>query len=73
MVDFVIIKLLIYSKITHILLSLRKPSDHTFIDLHTVVDSFLWNNKPSKFRRETLEADISEGGLKLHKTICYIR
>ena len=68
----IIIKSLIYSKITHILQSLPKPSQQTFIDLQSIVDSFLWNNKPPKFRKEILEAEISEGGLKLHnlKTFC---
>ena len=67
-----IIKSLVYSKITHILLSLPKPSDQTFKDLQSIIDSFLWNKKPPKFRKEIREAEISEGGLKLHnlKKIC---
>ena len=62
----VIVKSLIYSKITHILLSLPKPSEKAFIDIQSLIDSFLWNNKPPKFRREILEAELAEGGMKLH-------
>ena len=62
----VIVKSLIYSKITHILLSLPKPSEKAFIDIQSLIDSFLWNNKPPKFRREILEAELAEGVMKLH-------
>ena len=67
-----ILKSLIYSKITHILLSLPNPSDQMFKELQSMVDSFLWNKKPPKFRKEILEADTLDGGLKLHnlKTFC---
>ena len=62
----IIVKSLIYSKITHILLSLPKPSEKAFIDIQSPIDSFLWNNTPPKFRREILEAELAEGGMKLH-------
>ena len=58
----VIVKSLIYSKITHILLSLPKPSEKAFIDIQSLIDSLLWNNKPAKFRHEILEAELAEGG-----------
>ena len=41
-----IIKSLVQSKITHILLSLPNPSNNTFKDIQTLVDAFLWKNKP---------------------------
>ena len=67
-----IIKSLVQSKITHILLSLPNPSNNTFKDIQTLVDAFLWKNKPPKFRKEIMEAEVSDGGMKLHnlKTFC---
>ena len=62
----VILKSLIFSKITHILLSLPKPTNQTFVDLQSLVDQFLWGKKPPKFRRDILEAELVDGGLKLH-------
>ena len=61
----VIIKSLLMSKITHILLSLPTPSDRMFAQLDNIFFGFIWGNKPPKFRREIVEANIVEGGLKL--------
>ena len=62
----VIIRSLLMSKITHILLSLPTPSDTAISQLDQLFFSFLWCNKPPKFRREIMEANIVDGGLKLH-------
>ena len=62
----VIIKSLLMSKITHILLSLPTPSESSFAQLDSLFFTFIWGNKPPKFRREIVEANIIEGGLKLH-------
>ena len=62
----VIIKSLLMSKITHILLSLPTPSENMFAQLDAIFFGFIWGNKPPKFRREIVEANIVEGGLKLH-------
>ena len=62
----VIIKSLLMSKITHMLLSLPTPSESSFAQLDSLFFTFIWGNKPPKFRREIVEANIIEGGLKLH-------
>ena len=62
----VIIKSLLMSKITHILLSLPTPSESAFAQLDSLFFTFILGNKPPKFRREIVEANIIEGGLKLH-------
>ena len=62
----VIIKSLLMSKITHILRSLSTPSENTFAQLDNLFFTFIWGNKPPKFRREIVEANIIKGGLKLH-------
>ena len=67
----VIIRSLLMSKITHILLSLPTPSDKAISQLEQLFFSFLWCNKPPKFPREIMEANTTDGGLKLHNLIFF--
>ena len=60
-----IIKSLLISKITHMLLSLPSPSLFCFKDLNNLFSNFLWCGKPPKWRKEILEGEIYHGGLKL--------
>ena len=62
----VIIKSLLFSKFTHILLSLPTPGKETFRTINNLVKDFLWEGKPPKFRKEILEADTQFGRMKLH-------
>ena len=62
----VIIKSLLFSKFTHILLSLPTPGKNTFKIIYDLVKNFLWEGKPPKFRKEILEADTKFCGMKLH-------
>ena len=62
----VIIKSLLFSKFTHILLSLPTPGKETFKTINNLVKDFLWEGKPPKFRKEILEADTQFGGMKLN-------
>ena len=61
-----IIKSLLMSKFTHMLLSLPSPSEDLVEELNALFKGFLWAGKPPKYRREILEAEIKDGGLKLH-------
>ena len=61
-----IIKSLLMSKITHMLLSLPSPSDICLKDLYNTFSKFLWSGKPPKWNKEILEGEIHHGGLKLH-------
>ena len=65
----VIIKSLLYSKFTHLLLSLPSQKPQTLNELGDIINNFLWAGKPAKFSRHILEAEIKEGGLKLHNLI----
>ena len=58
-----IIKTLMISKIIHILLSLPKPSEESFIRIENAFKKFLWNEKPPKFKISTLENLTADGGL----------
>ena len=61
-----IVKSLLLSKITHILLSLPSPSLEILKQIDTIFLKFIWSNKPAKFSRSILEAEVKNGGLKLH-------
>ena len=61
-----IVKSLLLSKITHILLSLPSPSVIMFKNIEKMFLDFIWNNKPAKFSKSILEVEIKNGGLKLH-------
>ena len=61
-----IVKSLLLSKITHILLSLPSPNLEILKQIDSLFLNFVWSNKPAKFSKAILEADIRDGGLKLH-------
>ena len=61
-----IIKSLLMSKFTHMVLSLPSPSSELFKELDLLFANYIWSGKPAKFRKEILEAEIKNGGLKLH-------
>ena len=60
-----LIKSLLISKITHILLSLPTPNDNTIEKLENVFKNFIWQQKPPKFRRVIMETTVDLGGLKM--------
>ena len=61
-----IIKSLLMSKFTHMLLSLPSPNAELFKELDLLFANFIWSGKPAKLRKEFLEEEIKSGGLKLH-------
>ena len=61
-----VIKSLFLSKITHLLLSLPSPKKSLFEEINSIFINFLCNNKPPKFRKDIIEVEIIDGGLKLH-------
>ena len=64
-----IIKSLLTSKVTHMLLSLPSPSVLCIKELNETFSKFLWCGKPPKWRKGILEGEYKEGGLKLHYLI----
>ena len=61
-----IIKSLLMSKFTHMLLSLLSPSTELVKELNQLFADFIWSGKLAKIRKEILEAEVRNGGLKLH-------
>ena len=58
-----IIKCLLISKITHILLSLPNPKTQTLHEIDCIFKNYLWKNKRPKYRPEILEQNQLDGGL----------
>ena len=58
-----IIKSLLISKVTHILLSLPNPKTQTLYEIDCLFKTFLWKNKRPKYRSEILEHNQLDGGL----------
>ena len=61
----IVIKSLLISKITHVLLSLPSPSLELLSRLETIFKNFIWKNGTPKFRRDILETLPNVGGLKM--------
>ena len=59
-----IIKTFMISKIIHILLSLPRLTEETFIRIEQKKFKFLWLNKPPKFKIPTVENLTASGGLQ---------
>ena len=66
-----VIKSLLISKITHILLSLPTPNINTIKKLESVFKDFIWNQKPPKFRKGILEAPCNLGGLQMTNILMF--
>ena len=59
----VVIKLLIISKIVHILISLPTPSEKLIKHINDMLYSFLWNDKPDKLKRKFSKQKLVNGGI----------
>ena len=61
----IVLKILLISKITHVLLSLPSTSLELLSRLETIFKHFIWKNGIPKLRRDILETLPSLGGLKM--------
>ena len=60
-----IIKSLVISKITHLLLNLPDPDEIFLKKLEKELFGFLWDDKPSKIKKTTICKEYSDGGIKM--------
>ena len=60
-----IIKSLVISKITHLLLNLPDPDENFLKDLEKELFSFLWGDKTSKISKKTICNEYPEGGIRM--------
>ena len=58
-----VIKSLLISKFTHILLSLTTPNKSCLDEIDGLLNNFLWGNTPGRYRANILESKQIEGGL----------
>ena len=67
--NITIIKSLLTSKLTHILLSLPSPKSEKMLEIEQIFQNFLWVSKPPKFRQKIMNNPVELGGgvLKLSK------
>ena len=68
-----IIKSLLISKITHILLSLPSLNQKTFEELENIFKKVVWNQKNPKFRKEIMENLKDLGGLKMTLKVSWLK
>ena len=55
------------------LLSLPSPSVTCIKELNETFSKFFWCGKPPKWRKEILEGEYHEGGLKLHNIFLFAK
>ena len=60
-----IVKSLAISRIVHFLIALPTPKHEFFRELNKKLYHYIWNHKPPKIKKTTLELDIKDGGLKM--------
>ena len=63
-----VLKSLISSMITHILLSLPSPSQVFIDEYDNLAKYFLWGGRSPKYRKEILDYPYNLGGLQLHNS-----
>ena len=61
-----VLKSLVMSKVTRLLLALPFPNKQLFKLIENLAADFLWNKKTPRFRKEIIEAEIKQRGMKLH-------
>ena len=60
-----VLKSLVLSRITHILLSLPSPSKDTIKTIEDICYQFIWKNNRHEVSKKTITKEIKDGGLKM--------
>ena len=60
-----VIKKFAMPKLIYPLTVLNNPTDSIISDLTKTVYKFLWDNKPEKIKRNIVELDYNQGGIKM--------
>ena len=68
-----VIKLLAVSKIVYLMLCLPDPPSKFLKDLNTILFKFLWNGKPDRIKRTTVQGEYQRGGLKMVDIFSFYR
>ena len=68
-----VIKSILLSKLTHLLSVLPKPSIQWLKKLEQLLFKFIWNKKPDKISRKTLQLDLEHGGFRMTNLEIFIK
>ena len=60
-----VIKTLVISKITHLLITLPDPPEQFLNNLNSLLFSFLWDGKQSKIKKTVVCQPFEDGGLDM--------
>ena len=60
-----VIKSLLITKITHLLINIPDPDEKFITDLEKEFYQFIWNGKPSRISKNTITNEYNEGGLRM--------
>ena len=58
-----VIKTLALSKLTYFLMNIPRPPDNVIHEINKICFQFLWDDKPSKIKKDVVIKDCREGGL----------
>ena len=61
----IIIKTLAIPKLLYLFLNLPNPPEHFIIKLENIIYKYLWDSKPNKINKQTIELNKEEGGLSM--------
>ena len=68
-----IIKSLLISKLSYILLTLPNPSDNFLSELNKILFKFIWNQKPDRIKRITICKSVQQGGIRMIDIYNYVK
>ena len=68
-----IVKSILLSKLTHLFSVLPKPSAQWIKKLEQLLFKFIWNKKPDKISRKTLQLDFEYGGCRMTNLEIFIK
>ena len=68
-----VVKSIILPKLTHLFISLPKPSDKLMKELETILFTYIWGSATDKIARKQIIKNYSEGGLKMQNLDYFIK
>ena len=68
-----VVKSILLSKLTHLFSVLPKPSIQWMKKLEQLLFKFIWNKKPDKISRKTIQLDFENGGFRMTNLEIFIK
>ena len=67
-----LIKTLIVSKLTYLLINLPDPPDKFLLEIDNILTRFMWGGKTNKIKKSTTYKSYHEGGLKMYNIYLFL-